>query len=164
MSSSQNAQLSQQYQKKTDKQHILDAPDTYIGSIEPGEQLVNIMTQDSSVESTKTYTIINGLYKLFDESIVNARDHATRMQGKKDKDNYPVTYIDVGISEDGILTFVNDGNGIDIVKHPEYNEWIPEMIFGHLRNCWRKERLWSQACIYLVGMGDGGDDRPYSWS
>ena len=28
---------------------------------------------------------------------------------------------------------INDGNGIDIAKHPEYNIWIPEMIFGHLR-------------------------------
>ena len=27
----------------------------------------------------------------------------------------------------------NDGNGIDVAKHPEYNLWIPEMIFGHLR-------------------------------
>ena len=26
--------LAHQYQKKTDKQHILDNPDTYIGSIE----------------------------------------------------------------------------------------------------------------------------------
>ena len=28
------SQLAKQYQKKTDKQHILDAPDTYIGSVE----------------------------------------------------------------------------------------------------------------------------------
>ena len=28
---------------------------------------------------------------------------------------------------------VNDGNGIDIAQHPEYNIWIPELIFGHLR-------------------------------
>ena len=27
----------------------------------------------------------------------------------------------------------NDGNGIDVEKHPEHNLWIPEMIFGHLR-------------------------------
>ena len=27
-------QLSKLYQKKTDKQHVLDNPDTYIGSIE----------------------------------------------------------------------------------------------------------------------------------
>ena len=28
---------------------------------------------------------------------------------------------------------LNDGNGIDVEKHPEHNLWIPEMIFGHLR-------------------------------
>ena len=28
---------------------------------------------------------------------------------------------------------LNDGNGIDVEKHPEYNVWIPELIFGHLR-------------------------------
>ena len=27
----------------------------------------------------------------------------------------------------------NDGNGIDVAKHPENDLWIPEMIFGHLR-------------------------------
>ena len=30
------------------------------------------------------------------------------------------------------LGMTNDGNGIDIVTS-EYNIWIPEMIFGHLR-------------------------------
>ena len=35
MSSSKNdTELAQQYQQKTDKQHILDNPDTYIGSVE----------------------------------------------------------------------------------------------------------------------------------
>ena len=29
-----SAQLEKQYQKKTDKEHILDNPDTYIGSVE----------------------------------------------------------------------------------------------------------------------------------
>ena len=27
----------------------------------------------------------------------------------------------------------NDGNGIDIAKHPEHDIGIPEMIFSHLR-------------------------------
>lgn len=45
----------------------------------------------------------------------------------------PLTYIDISISDDGTITMLNDGNGIDIEKHPEYNIWIPEMIFGHLR-------------------------------
>ena len=29
-----NSELSKKYQKKSDKQHILDNPDTYIGSVE----------------------------------------------------------------------------------------------------------------------------------
>ena len=28
---------------------------------------------------------------------------------------------------------MNDGNGVDMAKHPENDLWIPEMIFGHLR-------------------------------
>ena len=28
----------------------------------------------------------------------------------------------------------NDGEGIDVVEHPDYKIWIPELIFGHLRS------------------------------
>ena len=34
---------------------------------------------------------------------------------------------------DGIVEIMNDGNGIDIAKHPKDKLWIPEMIFMHLR-------------------------------
>ena len=27
----------------------------------------------------------------------------------------------------------NDGNGVDVAKHPDNDLWVPEMIFGHLR-------------------------------
>jgi DNA topoisomerase-2 len=46
---------------------------------------------------------------------------------------YPVTNIEVEVKEDGTIVMLNDGNGIDIIKHPEHDIWIPEMIFGHLR-------------------------------
>jgi DNA topoisomerase-2 len=45
----------------------------------------------------------------------------------------PVTYIDFDISDDGVISITNDGNGIDVAQHPEHKLWIPEMIFGHLR-------------------------------
>jgi DNA topoisomerase-2 len=32
-----------------------------------------------------------------------------------------------------MITMMNNGNGIDVEKHPTTNLWIPEMIFGHLR-------------------------------
>tara|TARA_A100001011_G_scaffold141986_1_gene149991 strand:+ start:7038 stop:10406 length:3369 start_codon:yes stop_codon:yes gene_type:complete len=130
--SSKNDELNK-YQKKSDKQHILDNPDTYIGSVELVES--NEFIYDSNKIFKKQISYNPGLYKLFDEGIVNCRDHVVRMlQAIKDgKECYPVTYIDIGISEDGTITMINDGNGIDIAQHPEYKIWIPEMIFGHLR-------------------------------
>ena len=129
-------QLGKTYQKKTDRQHILDAPDTYIGSVEETEYDTFVLETDNGETKIvkKNINIIPGLYKLFDEGIVNCRDHVARMAGlEKNKQNVPVSYIDISISEDGVITMINDGNGIDVAKHPEYDIWIPEMIFGHLR-------------------------------
>ena len=38
-----------------------------------------------------------------------------------------------GEIKNDIITMTNNGDGIDIVKHPVYNVWIPEMIFAQLR-------------------------------
>ena len=122
--------LSKQYQKKSDKQHVLDNPDTYIGSIEKVDTIQNIFNENNNLIESKEILLIPGLYKLFDEGIVNCRDHYVRMK-KEEKDNQ-VSYISVEINED-IITMTNDGNGIDIAEHPEYKIWIPELIFGHLR-------------------------------
>lgn len=52
---------------------------------------------------------------------------------KENKEVIPVSCIDISISDDGIITMINDGSGIDIAQHPEYKLWIPELIFAHLR-------------------------------
>ena len=132
MSSSDSA-LALQYQQKTDKQHILDNPDTYIGSIENVDASIYVLDEESSRIKLKSVEYNPGLYKLFDEGIVNARDHVVRMIQSTSADKKTVSYIDIAISEDGTITITNDGNGIDIAKHPENQLWIPEMIFGHLR-------------------------------
>ena len=67
------ASLEQKYQKKTDKEHILDNPDTYIGSIENVEQPLYVF-QDMHVDE-RNIAYNPGLFKLFDEGIVNCRDH-----------------------------------------------------------------------------------------
>tara|TARA_B110000261_G_C13095229_1_gene361583 strand:+ start:1845 stop:5333 length:3489 start_codon:yes stop_codon:yes gene_type:complete len=148
MKSSKSAELANKYQKKSDKQHVLDNPDTYIGSIENIDSNVYIYSEDNKIIE-KQITYVPGLYKLFDEGIVNCRDHVIRMQqliqslsgtesddkdkGKGKEKVYPVNNINVTISDDNVITLYNDGNGIDISMHPEYNVWIPELIFGHLR-------------------------------
>ena len=136
--------LTEMYQKKTDKQHVLDNPDTYTGSMEKTDYETFVYEDDANSIAHKHITIIPGLYKLFDEAIVNCRDHQVRMDAKcsmtvkadnddPDKSNIPVTNINISITDDGTITFTNDGNGIDVAEHPEHKLWIPEMIFGHLR-------------------------------
>ena len=136
MSAKSNDDLAEKYQQKTDKEHILANPDTYIGSVENVEADMWLYDKENQKINQKNVTYIPGLYKLFDEGIVNCRDHVVRMKqavadGKEN--SIPVSYIDIGIQEDGTITMTNDGNGIDVAMHPEYNIWIPELIFGHLR-------------------------------
>jgi len=131
--STENDALAKQYQRKTDKQHILDNPDTYIGSVENVDAEMWVYDDVTKKIALKHIEYIPGLYKLFDEGIVNCRDHVLRMIHSGNVEKKFVTFISSEISEDGMITLTNDGNGIDIAKHPEHNLWIPEMIFGHLR-------------------------------
>jgi len=134
--SSTTEQLYFDVQQKTDKQHILDNPDTYIGSVETVDAGLWIMNEANDRIIEKNISYIPGLFKLFDEGIVNCRDHVIRMQTKIDakvENSLPVTYIDIAIQEDGTIVMINDGNGIDVIQHPEYKTWVPELIFGHLR-------------------------------
>jgi DNA topoisomerase-2 len=133
---SQDANLANKYQQKTDKQHILDNPDTYIGSVENVDAFVWLLNEAGERIIEKNIVLIPGLFKLFDEGIVNCRDHVVRMQQaiKNGVNNaLPVTSIDIAVQDDGTIVMINDGNGIDIAEHPEYKIWIPELIFGHLR-------------------------------
>ena len=128
--------LANKYQQKTDKQHILDNPDTYIGSVEKIESVQWILNETNDKIIEKHIEFIPGLFKLFDEGIVNCRDHVVRMQqavSNGQENCIPVTNIDITIEEDGTIIMFNDGNGIDVAEHPEHKIWIPELIFGHLR-------------------------------
>jgi DNA topoisomerase-2 len=136
MSTASDLELSNKYQQKTDKGHILDNPDTYVGSIEEVDENLWILSEDGTKIIQKNIKYIPGLFKLFDEGIVNCRDHVIRMLQavtNKIENAIPVTNIDISIQEDGTIIMINDGNGIDVAEHPEYKIWIPELIFGHLR-------------------------------
>ena len=123
--------LSVQYQMKSARQHILDKPDTYIGSIQNTDTNMWCFDQESGKIILRNIEYVPGLYKIFDEGIVNCRDHVIRTLSKEELSN--VTYIETTIDDDGTITFCNDGSGVDVIKHPEHDLWIPEMIFAHLR-------------------------------
>jgi len=133
---STDVNLANKYQKKTDIEHILSNPDTYIGSIEEVDTDLWILDIISNKIVEKNIKYIPGLFKLFDEGIVNCRDHVIRMQqaiSNGQQNCLPVSNIEITIDDDGTITMMNDGNGIDVAEHPEHKMWIPEMIFGHLR-------------------------------
>jgi len=121
-------------EQKTDKQHILDNPDTYIGSVETVDADLWILNEAADKIIEKNISYVPGLFKLFDEAIVNCRDHVVRMASKVAADvenSMPVTFIDVAIQDDGTIVMLNDGNGIDVAQKD--GVWVPELIFGHLR-------------------------------
>ena len=68
---------------------------------------------------------VPGLYKIFDEILVNAADNKQR---DKNMDTVKVT-ID---REKGEISVYNNGRGIPIEIHEKEGIYIPEMIFGHL--------------------------------
>jgi len=123
------------YKKHELRSHIYSRPAMYIGTIEPNT-IETFVIDNSNKIIKRQITYIPGLFKIFDEAIVNAIDHSVRtrkdlMDGKTDI--CLVKNIKVLINKaTGIIEIFNDGNGIEIVKHSEYNVWIPELIFGEL--------------------------------
>jgi len=115
------------YRKHTHREHILSLPDTYIGSIENALEEHYIVAKDKF--ESKIIDFNPGFYKLFDEMLVNAHDHVVRLRQKSSTD--PVKNITISVTETTI-SIRNDGEAIDVEKHPEYEVYIPQLIFGEL--------------------------------
>ncbi|KAL6122696.1 top2 [Nucleospora cyclopteri] len=111
------------YQKKTPKEHILLRPDTYIGSVEMDRQLMFVWSEQDKKIVQKQISFVPGLYKIFDEILVNAADNKQR-----DKN---MSCIKVEIT-DTTISVLNDGRGIPIEVHKKEKVYVPELIFGHL--------------------------------
>jgi DNA topoisomerase-2 len=120
--------LSIAYQRKTHREHILDLPETYIGSTVTVNETVFLRDGDGKFKSS-TIAMNPGFYKLIDELLVNAHDHAIRLRQKNSTDQ--VKKINVLCDATG-FTIENDGEPIDVAEHPEHKVWIPQMIFGEL--------------------------------
>ena len=65
--------LEEIYQKKSQLEHILLRPDTYIGSTEKQQQ--QTWVHDGTKMVLQNISYVPGLYKIFDEILVNAADN-----------------------------------------------------------------------------------------
>ena len=121
------------YKKHTHHQHILELPDTYVGSTKTNEESRWMFDSASGKMVWRKLWFNPGLYKIFDEIIVNARDEFIRSTTTAGMT--PIKRIDVTVeSRDGetIISVENDGDGIPIEMDEGLQIMIPEMIFGHL--------------------------------
>ena len=93
-------EVDQKYKKHELRDHIYQLPDTYIGSVEstPIESYIYDEQSNNMVKTNITY--VPGLFKIYDEIVVNALDHFMRLRDemkKGKKDVKPVKQIRISI-------------------------------------------------------------------
>lgn len=99
-----------QYQKLTQLEHIIKRPDTYIGSVERTTEQMWVFNSETSQMELRKVSFVPGLYKIFDEILVNAADNKQR-----DKS---MSWIKVVVDrEKGEISIENNGAGIPIEIH-----------------------------------------------
>lgn len=150
--------LAEEYKKKDPIRHVLDLPDTYIGSIENEDTVQYIMDDDFEDDEDeiiiekknpkfikKEFVYNPGLKGIVEEILINAYDNINRINQKnskiaKGKRKFKtVTYIKGWMDRElGQIVIENDGEGIDVAIHPTETKkngdplYIPEMIFSDL--------------------------------
>lgn len=94
------------YVKLEHADQILTRPDTYIGSVESEESELYIYNHNTESLELRNIHYVPGLYKIFDEILVNAADHKQR--------DTSMSYIKVTINtDDNSISIENDGkNGM----------------------------------------------------
>ena len=113
------------YQRLTPHEHVLARPGMYIGS--PAVQMKSMWLYDDELRCMvwRNVRFNSGLYKIFDEILVNALDNRQR-----DPDG--TRAIDVEIDDSGRISVRNNGRGIPVRKHATEDQWVPQMIMGEL--------------------------------
>ena len=123
--------IEDRFKKLTPIQHILKRPGMYIGNVYSEKMSMFVF---ENVEFDKLiYKEINynaGFFKIYDEILTNASDHAIRCKENKWG---PVTYIKILVEKDHI-TIENNGPGIPIKKHKEHKVYVPELVFGNVHS------------------------------
>ena len=121
------------YQKLSDTEHVLKNPDMYLGSAQPSESHEYVCGRDGRFVFKKV-ELVEAVVKMVDEALINSRDHAVRQAAlPSGRDNKRVSFIKIDVGKDGRVCVENDGNGISVRVHEQYQKWIPQLIFGEMR-------------------------------
>ena len=124
MSKPEVKSIEQKYRKLSDIEHVLLRPGMYCGSIKPREDDIPLLGEDGKFLIRKV-SYNPALMKIFDEIVSNAVDEHRR--------NPKLDELRVTVDPVTGMVKVWDNGGIPVVKHAEYDEWVPEMIFSNLK-------------------------------
>lgn len=118
--------VEERFKKLTEVEHVLKRPGRYIGVTEPKPIETWTVVNNTVVWREVTYS--PAFLKLFDEIISNSADFSKTPEGKH------VNKIEVTVDPKKGSISVFDNGGIPVVKHTEYDQYVPDMIFGELRS------------------------------
>ena len=118
--------VEERFKKLTEVEHVLKRPGRYIGVTEP--KPIETWTIVNGEVSWRELTYSPAFLKLFDEIISNSADFSKTPEGKH------VNKIEVTVDQAKGTISVYDNGGIPVVKHAEYDQYVPDMIFGELRS------------------------------
>ena len=116
--------VEEMYQKKTQLEHILLRPDTYIGSTERITERMWVFDPGQGMVQREC-EYVPGLYKIFDEILVNAADNKQR------DPNMDTIKVEIDV-DSGVISVLNNGTAVPVQMHTTENVYVPELIFGHL--------------------------------
>ncbi len=115
--------IEEKYRKLSDVEHVLLRPGMYCGSIKPRQEDYHLLDGEKLVKRSVTYN--PAFLKIFDEIVSNSVDEHRR--------NPKLNEIRITVDTATSTIKVWDNGGIPVVKHSEYDEWVPEMIFSNLK-------------------------------
>ena len=115
--------IEQKYRKLSDIEHVLLRPGMYCGSIKAKQEDYHVYNGKAFEKRQVTYN--PAFLKIFDEIVSNSVDEHRR--------NPKLNEIKVTVDQEKREVTIWDNGGIPVVKHSEYNEWVPELIFSNLK-------------------------------
>jgi len=112
------------YKKLSDVEHVLLRPGMYVGSIKHKTEDIPVLVEEKF--KTRSITYNPAFLKIFDEIVSNSVDEHRRNPKK-------LNQLDVIVNSEKGAILVKDNGGIVVERHPEHDEWIPELIFSNLK-------------------------------
>jgi DNA topoisomerase-2 len=153
--------IEDEYIKMDPREHVLLRPDMYVGAITRVPQEMWIWNEEEKKMQSKKIqfgmlilfirfhihnSLVPGLYKIFDEVLVNAADNyqkdktQTKIEVTIDKESNEITVRNDGrgillsneVLQDHICIQGLNSSGIPVTIHAGEKKYVPEMIFGEL--------------------------------